>query len=446
MPSELVRGVQNRTFFGGDLTLTFTLQLGRVYCTRGAIRDTLPECIKASLIDACTCEGCGVTQNPVDYCSECNKCQDCCDCWTCDCGRRSHTCEAGTDRCSSCELCMDHCECSECDNCGRRGHSDSLYICSECEQCEGHCCECSSCEGCGYRGTEVNRNGHCPSCRGDDEECKVERFVSRLTFHACSKTEHKRNPSKRHISCELEIADVSDDCGISSAVRRHKGCIVEDGSLPDTGFEINTAPAAGDVFCDQIDDICAALVESDATVDSSCGYHVHVDARDFRFFEIRKLVILYARIEDALFAMTPKSRHGSSYCIPCGKRYLRDLKPGKLCKKSVVETVYGTSGRVVREYRGSKYQSARYAALNLHSWFYRGTIECRMAAGTINANKVACWGMLWAGILDYVYKTPEKDVQALVDRNLLGLEVLLSVCPTDEVREFVKERTAKFGR
>lgn len=369
------------------------------------------------------CDGCNE-----DPCERCDRCEDCCDCATCDYGRRCHRVDPDTI-CEHCERCRDHCDCTFCDECGDYIGEDD-YRCGECGGCED-CCDCN------------NR---------DDDEPAVEFFTSALRFHPCPKDRHERNPSKRHISCELEVDNAESDSGISNAVRSWKGSIVRDGSLSSMGFEICTAPAAGDVFCDQIERICGALNDSRADVNESCGYHVHVDARDFNFWDVRRLILVYAKIESALYDCVPQSRRTSQYCEPCAEKYLGALgNTPKLLKKGVVECLYPnlkySTGRDrksdYKNARGDKYQRARYNALNIHSWLYRGTVECRMAAGTCNADKVILWGILWAGILDYAKTATEATISKLPAD---PWDCLLTIAPTAEVREWLAARRAKFTK
>jgi hypothetical protein len=381
-----------------------------------------------------TCETCGEPE------SEC----ECVDCLTRHCRWRG----PAEDRCAHCERCESCCECWTCEACGRRRDSDD-WQCDHCNCCE-RCCECCSCENCNWRGdadgccSECNCCERCCECSG--ENSGVSRFdaPAEPKHHVASRKEHKRNPSKRLIAAEIEVSklrDASEGHWVESAVRKWAGAIVEDGSLPDTGFEINTAPASGDRFCAQVEEICAALAEAEAEADRRCGLHVHVDARDFTYWDIRRLILLYAKVEDALFAIVPPSRRTSSYCERCSARYLTRLADPKDTRSKIVQNIY-KGDPDTRNHRKSKYDHARYAALNLHSWFYRGTVECRLAAGTVSADKIVNWGLLWAGILDTAARLSEAQINALKGDSL---EILLSLAPTPGVLEWVKERHAKFN-
>ena len=382
---------------------------------------TCENCDKCS--ECCSCQTCnryGCNRVEKELCENCEKCSECCECRTCSrarCGARVDT------TCSSCNICEScGCDCRFCDHCGNECNDD---YCGECYSCES-CCSCSS---------------------GDS---KVEMFESPLTFHAAARNERKRNTSSRFISVEIEVANCDSDNRISDTVRRWKGSIVEDGSLPDTGFEINTAPASGDKFVKQIEEICGALSYDAATINTLCGLHVHLDARDFDFYAIRRLIQVYARIEPALFDMASNSRRESHYCKPCGTEYLRAIEGGvmpyKLLKSKIHGVVYPNADtRRLKSLKRDKWGGERYNALNLHSWFYRGTVECRIFNGTVMSEKIVPWGMLWARILDYAWSSSDESIKSELTGDAHEcLQKIASAIPL--LVTFVDERIAKHGR
>lgn len=335
-----------------------------------------------------------------------------------------HRVEQAMRRCRSCEQCGDCCECVFCSGCANAMSGDDA--CADCEQC-GDCCECVSCSQCESR-FNSGSDAWCSGCRNErrytcDQCCqrrhgrgRVQFFTYDVKFHAATRLQRKRNASKRFIAAEIEVASVDGDDGVSDAVRAWRGCIVRDGSLPDTGFEINTAPASGDLYVTQIREVCAALKTSGAEVTSACGLHVHVDAADLRYYELQRVVRLYAAWESLLFQMVPASRRRSTYCQPCGASMVRALDaratPGakayKALRAKVARGVYGDAD--TRSRRKSKYDDARYSALNLHSWFYRGTLECRLFTGTTDPAKIIPWGLMWARIADLAVKLTDREV------------------------------------
>lgn len=357
--------------------------------------------------------------------------------------------------CENCGHCRECCECNQCASCER--HFDET-LCESCDRCRSNCCECLHCGNCGAE-CEDNYCGDCNTCNSccdctPESGSGVEFIHNDLCFHEANRLELKENSSKRFIAVEIEVADLKTNAGkVAAEVDAWSGNIVEDASLPCTGFEINTAPASGDHFVAQIKDICGALNAGNATVNTSCGLHVHVDARDFTYYDIRRLINLYAIIEPALFDMVPSSRKASSYCQPCGAAYKRVISEGRIpnkeAKDQVFKSVYKYSASKQNNKKSlfgrDKYNSARYSALNLHSWFYRGTIECRMFNGTTDAHKITQWGILWATILDYVATHTDDQIADLDDseRGRITLEHIAAGKPA--LRAFIAERIAKHG-
>ena len=268
-----------------------------------------------------------------------------------------------------------------------------------------------------------------------------------IVFHTANKREFKENTSKRYISVEIEVASVgggSSGDKVSPVVKEWNSAIVHDGSLPSTGFEINTAPANGDIFINLINEVCGVLKAQKAKVDNSCGLHVHVDARECNFYDIRKLVYLYDKIETAFFGIVAPSRKTVHYCAPCGKKLVKNLEENNIIKdnkKTIITNVYGSEVNL-NTVKTQKYNNARYNALNLHSWVYRGTIENRMHHGTINAEKIINWSLLQAAMLDFAVDHAERDIKHMKGS---PLEILLLIAPNDRVKEWIVSRHNYFA-
>ena len=402
----------------------------------------------------------------LELCAHCKRCATCCACLHCkDCKSPiTWVCP----RCRNGPCC---CECIECGACGARFERE--VICRRCGRCQANCCRCVTCEGCREPFAAVCRScTRCPTCclcgsddalDGDEaptvggERAKV-RYVNApipIRFHLASRTEKKRNASPRFIAAEIEVASVDTNplMNLEMMVQLWGAAIVHDGSLPPTGFEICTAPAAGDKFCQQIDAICESLARAGARVTGACGLHVHVDARDCSYYDIRRLVQVYAAIEDTLFAMVPPARRTARFCLPCAQRYLATIGDGRLpykaAKEKVIQGIYGRgtleseAGSEAQKLRKKKYLPARYAAVNLHSWMYRGTIECRMFGGTVKAHKIIAWGKLWARIMDYVVARTDDEVRRVLNVTR-GAELLHEIVAGDvELTDFVTARLAR---
>lgn len=247
----------------------------------------------------------------------------------------------------------------------------------------------------------------------------------------------KENTSRRFICPEFEVAKGNKD-GAQAVLNYYLGKVVHDGSLPSTGFELNVMPTQGDMFCKMVETVCTELEKGGATITDQCGLHVHVDARDFDYMDIRKLVLLYELCEPAIFACLPQHRHNNHYCQPCGFRYAKHLRAGETLgpsevaadgknkynlKKPVHEMVYGKSGSVTRsgKYGSGEARTVRYMALNLYSYYYRGSVEFRHAPGSINAENITNWALICAGLLDTAMSSGERNIPKMGGDYLKGL-------------------------
>ena len=121
-------------------------------------------------------------------------------------------------------------------------------------------------------------------------------------------------------------------------------------------------------------------------VNESCGMHVHVDASKHTPQSLKNaLSIMYSK-EDILFkALNVNERRVERWCQKVREPMLEKIR--KLPANTTME-------RLKREwYEGSDesdehYNWTRYYALNLHSVFYRGTLEWRCFESTLHAGKV----------------------------------------------------------
>lgn len=347
-------------------------------------------------------------EEEVESCSNCG--EESCECVECPaprCRIRVHS----EDQCPNCERCDDCCICTRCPECGSRED-----ICSNCDYCSDHD-DCSYCEGCDSRTSNRLCDG-CDNCSDCCDCSEIFKFSGMLRFWEASKKQFKVNPNKRYISLEVEVSS-GDSRDMHSILRKWGDSLIDDGSLPDEGWELNLNPSSGDVFLEHIKEIADELKSAGATIDSSCGLHCHVDARDYGWFDLFKLCQLYCKIEEGLYEIVSPSRRDNRYCgeaaetfcFSSWKTFQADLiemlyswRPQRNKRKCGTSYKEGWKGKKTRNNitfseRCEKYADARYLALNLHSFFYRGTIEFRHHNGTIDYTKMTNWGMICATII-----------------------------------------------
>ena len=128
-----------------------------------------------------------------------------------------------------------------------------------------------------------------------------------------------------------------------------------------------------------------------AKVNRTCGIHVHVDAANHNRQSLKNLIgIMYSQ-EDILFnALKVNPERVEAYCKKVREPMLqkaRRLSSEETTDLTQLEQIW-YEGNVSKT---QHYNWTRYYALNLHSVFYRGTVEWRCFNSTLHAGKVAAY-------------------------------------------------------
>lgn len=446
-----------------------------------------------------TCSRCGIQKSRDERCPIVGICNPCCD----EKGRQYY----GQPR-SYCAATCGHCRvtfprhgndgCAVCGGhkqCGPEGARVSRCVCRECAECgqlfqspacpSGLCGDCHPsdacriCDYCGDHGLPARIQEccrYCTSCHRDRcsahriqyfEHGKLEflgtsRVSKRLNKGGKSKhleivrtpltaaerlKNHRRNPSQRHVGLEIEVSKYSDARPVMEAVKKWKGSIVSDGSVAN-GFEINTQPVNGDMLEDMVKELSEAIrKKGGGLADHKAGLHVHVDCADLSREDMRKFLILYGKVEDALYGIIDPARKTGTFSKPMGGDGLVKMfsDPEDTKNKILLQTYGIWSGRAAKEV-GAGAKSApgmdRYFGLNMHSWFHRGTIEFRHHHGTTKWDRMLYWSMLLAAMVDRAVALPAKDILA----HRTGLNGLLDIATTEKLREWIKIRWDYFNK
>ena len=141
------------------------------------------------------------------------------------------------------------------------------------------------------------------------------------------------------------------------------------------GFEVVSPILEGERGIEEAMTVAEALSDAGATVNRSCGFHVHFDAADLNAADVKIIVNRYAAHEAEIDAFMPPSRRGgeNSFCLPVARFLNRRFD----------------EARTIEELAAA--QPGRYFKVNLQSYRRHGTLEFRQHSGTVNANKVANW-------------------------------------------------------
>lgn len=418
------------------------------------------------------CDSCGAVSALCTVCSDNsllmnafrarNTCLRCCDHVTCNCG--AETCHKDSRRGGEC-------------TCGK----------------VGRCCTCPSCERCGS-GVQQDCCGRCRNCCACREQC-MPNIPGEVGSHTMMPL-HKFVPHRRErgftrlLGAEIETAGCERfSPKLRAAVKKWQCSIIDDGSLAEhdhpisgyhqSGMELVTQPAGGSLWPQMIADLGDGFAESKAFTDDTCGLHIHVDASDVGVYELSRLIRLYAHIEPALYDAISAERDDNEFSSRCGEKLLKALsevgKLGRLSKATLGYVHYGlhtkfrdgaqmwdadtqryvTVGRPgtakilatlrkkhLDNIREDKYNNTRYVGLNLHSYWYRGTVEFRHHHGTNDPEKIRNWGIFVGNIVDFAVKKPEAVLKKMLE--LKPREAALAIQTDDAVKAWIQTRWARF--
>lgn len=324
----------------------------------------------------------------------CGKCAECCD--NSHCHNCRSCCEYTCENCDNCDNC---CSCYNCDNCGRRCQED---ICGSCNCCN-RCCDC-------YDNTFEYSGGYyanMPSLKKD--------------FN-CTRT----------IGVEWEYNNSSKD--LIDWAKRWNGGIHEDGSC---GYEAVTPPISGDYISQCLTDLGKTIARSNVGCDDRCGIHVHVDASDYTWNDMYRLLRVYNKIEPLLYLFGGQHRMNNNYTAPVGALYdealISDDKKNAILEVALNARHDGTtkSGRNHMKKCGgypSKKSDGRYRGLNICPWLAGRrdgnsdtTVEFRIHRNSTNHERIVGWAKLCARIVDWTFKASDSDVDKLPISSLRAL-------------------------
>lgn len=133
--------------------------------------------------------------------------------------------------------------------------------------------------------------------------------------------------------------------------------------------------------------VVRALRHAGAVVNNSCGMHVHVDASRHTPQSLKNaLSIMYSK-EDILFrALKVNPNRVERWCKKVKEDKLKKIRA--LSSNAAMWQMRDLWYSDTDQSPNAHYNETRYYALNLHSVFYRGTLEWRCFESTLHAGKV----------------------------------------------------------
>jgi hypothetical protein len=227
------------------------------------------------------------------------------------------------------------------------------------------------------------------------------------------------------------------------------------------GLELVTAPSRGEAAERNIRAACQGLQAIGASVNESCGAHVHVDARDYSPADLVRLAYLLSvkGVEKTLYSVVSRSRRiaprrgFTMFALPWGAALgagaVSDIHadPAEryrafLCNTyGSVQTAESVKRSIATYGPSHGKHGSRYHGVSFNAHDIRGTIEFRLHHGTVNARKLTMWAAVCSAIIQYVKDHTDEEIAALRGT---PAEVLQAILTDREVSRWVRVRRRFF--
>lgn len=311
--------------------------------------------------------------------------------------------EEGNQECGYCEGRGErYVECPSCD-----GEGD--YGCGDCFG-DGSV-ECCDCNGSGQYENEEGEMEECPFCDGrGSQECKECEGRGRIDCEECD--------SDNEVLVDCDECDGNGEYGDGEESVECVSPILEEGDYS------------------EIDRVFDYIDRYNWNTKDDCGTHVHVGGKDLSAQELSRLAILVNILEPVIYGCLPYDRYSGRYSKPINKIFVENLiDEGEEISLYKLCSYYYNRDRSP-DSNFSKYEEARYYGLNLHSWFYRKTVEFRYFNGSDYSDEAKRWIELSIKLVDFAkYSTFEsliaigRDFYAVnnLEENLERMKTMLDL-------------------
>lgn len=137
-----------------------------------------------------------------------------------------------------------------------------------------------------------------------------------------------------------------------------------------------------------IQEILRKLRKAGAVVNETCGIHIHIDGANHNAKSLKNVVNFMTSRQDLIYDALQVKNYRTTYCKKLRPQLLAEIKAKKNLSRADMEAIwYGED----RSGRYEHYNQTRYQCLNLHSYFYRGTLEFRLFNSTTHAGELKAY-------------------------------------------------------
>ena len=126
---------------------------------------------------------------------------------------------------------------------------------------------------------------------------------------------------------------------------------------------------------------------------SSCGIHIHIDGANHTATSLRRMVNFMLSRQEIIYEALNIGARKDRWCRPICKKLYDTMKKESNLTKDKAEQIWCSEAN--DNYWGgvnhNHYNETRYHALNLHSFFSKGTVEFRLFNSTLHAGRIKAY-------------------------------------------------------
>lgn len=161
-----------------------------------------------------------------------------------------------------------------------------------------------------------------------------------------------------------------------------------------------------------LQEIVRKLRKAGAKVNSSCGLHVHIGAKDFTAKQLKNLLNYVASREQIFYAALNVHEERKEYCRPADKRIIEEINTKKPQTLEAFKRIWYNDDEETHD----RNHDSRYTVCNLHAFFTKGTIEFRIFNSTLHAGEIKTAIQLCLAITHFTKKASKTIYGLKTDR------------------------------
>ncbi len=175
-----------------------------------------------------------------------------------------------------------------------------------------------------------------------------------------------------------------------------------------------------------IQEILRKLRKAGAKANDSCGIHIHVDGANHDAKSLKNIVNFMCSRQDLIYEALQVKSNRVNYCKKICPDLLAKIKATKNLNRTDIETAwYSPANHGYSGGRDGRYNQTRYQCLNLHSYFYRGTVEFRMFNSTTHAGELKAYIQFCLAVSAWAIESTDKILFKKIDHYNPGQKVTI---------------------